>query len=97
MFDPMYADLTNMSNTRKLHLSRVIHKATIEVTEEGTVASAITGQYLFLLHLNDLLSFCARKLISLRREKLFHSNTYSQTLVIEYCTPLSVSDLNILG
>lgn len=42
LFQPEYADLSNISKNG-LYVSRIIHKAEIEVTEEGTVASAVTG------------------------------------------------------
>ncbi|XP_026474905.1 serine protease inhibitor 77Ba-like [Ctenocephalides felis] len=42
VFDPNYADLSRISNNN-LYVSRIMHKAEIEVTEEGTVASAVTG------------------------------------------------------
>lgn len=42
VFDPYYANLRKISN-ENFFLSRVIHKAEIEVTEEGTVASAASG------------------------------------------------------
>lgn len=43
IFDPQYADLSKLTSRDDLYLSSVIHKATLEVTEEGTVASAVTG------------------------------------------------------
>lgn len=46
VFDPYYANLRKISN-ENFFLSRVIHKAEIEVTEEGTVASAASGTSLF--------------------------------------------------
>uniref|UniRef100_A0A6M2DFM5 Putative serpin n=1 Tax=Xenopsylla cheopis TaxID=163159 RepID=A0A6M2DFM5_XENCH len=42
LFQPEYADLSNISKNG-LYVSRIIHKAEIEVTEEGTVASAVTA------------------------------------------------------
>lgn len=42
-FDPSYANLQKISN-ENVYLTRVIHKAEIEVNEEGTVASGITGK-----------------------------------------------------
>lgn len=43
VFDPVYANLLGIS-PENFYLSRVIHKAEIEVTEEGTVASAASGK-----------------------------------------------------
>ncbi|XP_055855888.1 serine protease inhibitor 77Ba-like [Episyrphus balteatus] len=42
VFQPNYANLTKMSE-QPLYLSRVIHQTKIEVSEEGTVAAAITA------------------------------------------------------
>lgn len=44
-FDTVSADFSVISPSRKLVLSKVCHKALIEVTEEGTVASAVTSNY----------------------------------------------------
>lgn len=37
------ADLTGMANVKDLHISGVVHKAWVKVTEEGTEAAAATG------------------------------------------------------
>lgn len=37
------ANLTGISNTENLSISNVLHKANIEVTEEGTDATAASG------------------------------------------------------
>lgn len=57
IFHPTYANLKRLTKD-ELFLSRVIHKAQIEVSEEGTVASAVTGKiisiFLDILHYNLL-------------------------------------------
>lgn len=43
IFDPVKAKLTRMSSQNEIYVSRVFHKAIIQVDEVGTVAAAITG------------------------------------------------------
>uniref|UniRef100_A0A8C2BYD4 Leukocyte elastase inhibitor n=1 Tax=Cyprinus carpio TaxID=7962 RepID=A0A8C2BYD4_CYPCA len=48
VFQETKADLTGMSSHRGLFISAVIHKAFIEVNEEGTEAAAATAAFVFL-------------------------------------------------
>lgn len=54
VFDPYYANLRKISN-ENFFLSRVIHKAEIEVTEEGTVASGASGNLYTIKYFNTVL------------------------------------------
>lgn len=42
-FSPGVADFSGMTGNRSLFLSAVLHKAVVDVTEEGTVAAAASG------------------------------------------------------
>ncbi|XP_001365788.2 serpin B11 [Monodelphis domestica] len=43
IFDHLKADLSGLSPSRELYLSKVIHESFVDVNEEGTEASAATG------------------------------------------------------
>lgn len=45
LFMPGVANLTAFDRFASLNVDEAIHQATVEVNEEGTVATAATGQY----------------------------------------------------
>ena len=44
-FDPKTADFSGMTETKDLYISEILHKAYVDVGEEGTEAAAITGVF----------------------------------------------------
>lgn len=62
------ADLSGIADDAKLHVSRVMQEATIEVDEEGTVASAATGTDVEITSLGKKISF-DRPFMFLLRER----------------------------
>ncbi|XP_010851318.1 PREDICTED: serpin B6, partial [Bison bison bison] len=58
-FEEARADFSGMSSWRGLHLSKVMHKSFVEVTEEGTEAVAATGAEVMTGSLMTIPMFCA--------------------------------------
>ena len=58
-FAEAQADFSGMSSRRGLHLSKVVHKSFMEVTEEGTEAAAATGAVVMMRSLSVVPRFCA--------------------------------------
>ena len=83
-FNAACADFTGMSSGRGLHLSKVVHKSFVEVTEEGTEAAAATGAVVMMLCLRIVPRFCAD------RPFLFfiqHSKTGAILFCGRFCSP----------
>ena len=83
-FNAACADFTGMSSGRGLHLSKVVHKSFVEVTEEGTEAAAATGAMVMMLCLRIVPRFCAD------RPFLFfiqHSKTGAILFCGRFCSP----------
>ncbi|KGL93450.1 Heterochromatin-associated protein MENT [Charadrius vociferus] len=82
-FDPIQADFTGMSAKKDLFISKVIHKAFMEVNEEGTEAAAATG-VLMLRSKTPTMTFKADHPFL-----LFIKHNKSQTILFfgRFCSP----------
>jgi serpin B len=59
LFDGSKADLSGMDGTRELFISKVLHKAFIEVNEEGSEAAAATAVVAQLRSMPRIMEFTA--------------------------------------
>ena len=83
-FEETRADFSGMSSGRGLHLSKVMHKSFLEVTEEGTEAVATSEARIRGLSLRTVPRFCAN------RPFLFfiqHSSTGAILFCGRFCSP----------
>ncbi|XP_068850356.1 serpin B6-like isoform X2 [Capricornis sumatraensis] len=83
-FEEAQADFSGMSSRQGLHLSKVVHKSFVEVTEEGTEAAAATGAVVMTRSLSAGPQFCAD------RPFLFfiqHGNTGAILFCGRFCSP----------
>uniref|UniRef100_A0A8C6CFX7 Serpin B6 n=1 Tax=Moschus moschiferus TaxID=68415 RepID=A0A8C6CFX7_MOSMO len=83
-FEAAQADFSGMSSGQDLHLSKIVHKSFVEVTEEGTEAAAATVARITPRILRILPRFCAD------RPFLFfiqHSKTGAILFCGRYCSP----------
>uniref|UniRef100_A0A8V0Y5S3 Serpin B10 n=1 Tax=Gallus gallus TaxID=9031 RepID=A0A8V0Y5S3_CHICK len=83
-FDPVQADFTRMSAKKDFFLSKVIHKAFVEVNEEGTEAAAATAGVMVLRCAMIVPDFTADHpfLFFIR-----HNKTSSILFCGRYCSP----------
>uniref|UniRef100_A0A3Q1AV20 Serpin B6 n=1 Tax=Amphiprion ocellaris TaxID=80972 RepID=A0A3Q1AV20_AMPOC len=83
-FDCFFLSVTGMSETKELVLSKVTHKAFVEVNEEGTEAAAGSGSY--------MLAMCARLYPRFTADHPFlffirHNSSMSILFADRFCSP----------
>uniref|UniRef100_A0A3P8SDW3 Serpin peptidase inhibitor, clade B (ovalbumin), member 1, like 3 n=1 Tax=Amphiprion percula TaxID=161767 RepID=A0A3P8SDW3_AMPPE len=83
-FDVTKSNFSGMSETKDLMLSKVTHKAFVEVNEEGTEAAAVSGSY--------ILAMCARLYPRFTAVHLFlffirHNSSMSILFAGRFCSP----------
>uniref|UniRef100_A0A3P8SEU3 Serpin peptidase inhibitor, clade B (ovalbumin), member 1, like 3 n=1 Tax=Amphiprion percula TaxID=161767 RepID=A0A3P8SEU3_AMPPE len=83
-FDVTKSNFSGMSETKDLVLSKVTHKAFVEVNEEGTEAAAGSGSY--------ILAMCARLYPRFTADHLFlffirHNSSMSILFAGRFCSP----------
>ncbi|XP_056330714.1 leukocyte elastase inhibitor-like [Danio aesculapii] len=84
VFDPQKFNLTGMSSSNDLVLSKVIHKAFVEVNEEGTEAAAATGPVMrFLCYMLPLYFIADHPFLFFIR----HNPTKSILFYGRFCSP----------